>query len=150
MDEAAGSSDTPSREARYELYQKRFRQARDDPRLIRGSMIPHATVKCRTMQIWDDRANRALILRALTPDNDGNFMFYLGDNIMVGRVDPLWSEDERIFLIRDVEVARGSFDGDQLQPIADLIETLQNTCTAGRARHIPSFVLLEETEAARG
>ena len=147
--EASGSPDTPSREAKYELYQKRFRQARDDPRLIRGKMIAGATVKCETMQIWDDQTGRALILRALSPDG-GHFRFHLGDNVMVGDVDPLWSEDERIFLLSGLQVARGSFDGDPLRPIADLIETLQNTCTAGRTRHIPSFVLLEETEASRG
>ncbi len=141
----SSSRDGMSREARYELYKQKFRKARADPRLIRGRMIPHAEVKCKTMQIWDYQANRALILRALSPDG-GHFMFYLGDNIMVGQVEPLWSQEERIFLLSGLRVGRGSFEGDQLQPMADLIETLQNNCTAGRTRHIPSFVLLEKTE----
>ena len=141
----SSSRDGMSREARIELYKEKFRKARADPRLIRGRMIPHAEVKCKTRQIWDRGSNRALILRTFGPEG-GHFMFYLGDNIMVGLVEPLWTVDERIFLLSGLRVARGSFEGDQLQPMADLIETHENTCTERRTRHIPSFVLLEESE----
>lgn len=140
------SRDGLSSEARHALYMQKFRTARADPRLIRGRMISHAEVNCKTGQIWDRPANRALILRPFGPEG-GHFMFYLGDNIMVGEVEPLFSQGERIFLLSGLQVARGSFEGEQLQPMADLSETYQNTCVERRPSHIPTFVLLDQTAA---
>ena len=141
----SSSRDGLSSEERHALYLEKFRKARADPRLIRGRMIPHAEVNCKTGQIWHRPANRALILRPFGPDG-GHFMFYLGDNIMVGDVEPLFSQGERIFVLSGLQVARGSFEGDQMQPMADLSETYQNRCVERRHKHIPTFVLLEATE----
>ena len=152
MGEPSSPSGEMSSQAKFEAYKRRFRAARGDPRLIRGNLIPGATVDCREMQGRDARSGTALTLRAPTGNNDGYFMLYGRDGVMRGDVDPVRSEDgyERIFLLSRLTVLKGSFGEDQLQFIADMIETLQNNCTAGRTRPIASFILLEETEVSRG
>jgi hypothetical protein len=109
-------------------------------------MISGATVDCSLMQVRDPASGRILILRSSDPDGEGSFIYHLGDNMLVGRVEALQSDDssERIFVLSKLRVARGYFAGDQLSAIADLAETLQSLCAHPSAPRTANFVLHEQ------
>lgn len=134
-----------------ELYRERFRSARNNPRLIAGSAISGADVDCGLGRVADGLQGRSLNLRAHSPDG-GHFSYHVQKNMMVGRVDSFRSDDgsEEVFVLSQLKVARGSFEGDQLGSIADLIDTLKNECSYRRAHRARNFVLLEGTEVSRG
>jgi hypothetical protein len=136
----------------HEAYRERFRLARASAGLIRGTVISGATVDCSLSQVRDPATDRVLILRSSDPNGEGSFIYHLGDNMLVGRVEAFQSDEasERIFILSKVRVARGAFVGDQLPAIADLAETLQTLCTHADAPRFTNFVLHEETEASRG
>jgi hypothetical protein len=138
--------------AAHQTYRERFRLVRGRAGLIRGTVIPGATVDCSLMQVRDLASGRILILRSSDPDGEGSFIYHLNDNMLVGRVEALQSDEaaERIFVLSKLRVTRGAFAGDQLPAIADLAETLKTLCAHADAPRITNFVLREETENSGG
>jgi outer membrane murein-binding lipoprotein Lpp len=135
--------------AAHEAYRERFRLARASAGLIRGTVISGATADCSLSQVRDPATDRVLILRSSDPDGEGSFRYHLGDNMLVGRVEALQSDEasERIFVLSKLKIARGTFAGDQLPAIADLAETLQSLCSHADAPRVTNYVLHEDTEA---
>jgi len=157
MDEASSPAESSS--GRLEIYMQRFRKARNDPRLVRGSLITSATVNCKApIQVRDTRNGHALTLGA-GESNGGYFTLLAPNSYTLGQVERFRSVDgyKRIFVISDISARLGTkltnirtLDREQINYIADLIETLQNNCVGGRTRHIASFVLFDESEVPRG
>jgi hypothetical protein len=148
----SGDSSSGERLARY---RQRFEQARENAALVRGRLLPQATVNCRAMQATDPQSGYSLKLGA-TESNRGYIMLYWpagsSDLPLHGDSEQMASDDgyERIVSIsntsfyKDGRSNRRSLDQEQLQLVADLVATLQNSCTDGRTREIASFVLYDE------
>ena len=127
-----------------------FEQARSDPRLIQGTVISDADVNCDERKARFPAKNLEMNFRPFNKDY-GTFAFSSSTCLMDGRVDLIYSADrrERIFILRDISVLRGSLDRDQFVEMANLVATINEKCANDLMLTITSLILFDG-EAADG
>ena len=132
-----------------------FELLRQSPELVRGTMLQHAKVNCDWWRVTDDEKRSTFGLNPPTGNGPGSFRLKRqGSNDVHGNFEILRSDQnrgERIFVLSRIRIFDGAkprphcLDREESRYVADLIETIENSCGRPNKSAIECFVTVDES-----